>query len=78
LDFEVGKVIKNINVKEMQELPFVLRYRTIYRENDMVESIENCASRHSMLVITGDTTNDVFRNLKTFKEKLKIEYYNYD
>jgi biotin carboxylase len=78
LDFEVGRVIKSINMKEVRELPFVLRYRTIYSENDMVESIENCASRHSMLVIKGDNRDAVLRNFKTFKEKLKIDYYGHD
>jgi biotin carboxylase len=75
LDFEVGRVIKNINIKELQDLPFVLRYRTIYSVNDMVESIENCASRHSMLVIKGGNREETVRNLKLFKEKLKIDYY---
>ncbi|WP_276373592.1 ATP-grasp domain-containing protein [Chryseolinea sp. H1M3-3] len=75
LDFEVGKVIRNINVEEVKALPFVLRYRTIYNVNDMVESIENCASRHSMLVIKGSTKEAVVNNLKVFKEKLKIDYY---
>jgi biotin carboxylase len=75
LDFEVGRVIKNINVKEVQDLPYVLRYRTIYSVNDMVESIENCASRHSMLVIKGGNREDTVRNFKAFKEKLKIDYY---
>lgn len=75
LDFEVGKVIKDINVREVESLPFVLRYRTIYNVNDMVESIENCASRHSMLVIKGKTRNDVRNNLAQFKQKLRIDYY---
>jgi hypothetical protein len=75
LDFDVGRVIKQINVDEVRDLPFVLRYRTIYSENDMVESIENCASRHSMLVIKGETREAVLRNFGTFKEKLKIDYY---
>jgi biotin carboxylase len=75
LDFEVGKVIKGINVEEMRQLPFVLRYRTIYNVNDMVESIENCASRHSMLVIKGSDREAVVNNLRVFKERLKIDYY---
>jgi biotin carboxylase len=75
LDFEVGKVIRHINVEEVRELPYVLRFRTIYSSNDMVESIENCASRHSMLVIRGKNREEVTGNLKSFKEKLRIEYY---
>jgi len=76
LDFEVGKVIRNINVSEVANLPFVLRFRSIYGENDMVESVENCASRHAMLVLRGKTRDEVLKNLESFKEKLKIEYYH--
>jgi biotin carboxylase len=77
LDFEVGKVIRNINVEEMRDLPYVLRFRTIFSPNDMVESIENCASRHSMLVLRGNNREEVKKNLASFREKLKIEYYDH-
>jgi len=76
LDFEVGKVVKNINLSEVKKLPYVVKYRTIYTENDMVESIEDCAARHSMLVLQGSNTEVVTNNLKDFKSKLRIEYHN--
>jgi biotin carboxylase len=78
LDFEVGKVIQKINTEHVRGLPFVLRFRTIYSENDMVESVENCASRHSMLVIKGSDRNGAKRNLDEFKKELKIDYYTHD
>lgn len=67
LDYEEGKTIKSIDTGD---LPFVLKFRSLYGEKDMVESIENCASRHMMLVIRGGVTE-----LNKFKENLKIEYY---
>lgn len=67
LDFEVGKTIKSI---EVEDLPYVLKFRSIYGEKDMVESIDNCASRHMMLVIKGGV-----EELDDFKSKLKITYY---
>lgn len=68
LDFQVGKTIKYIKVPEF---PFIIEFRSIYKEKDMVESIENCASRHMMLVIDGG-----IKELKKFKRKLEIEYFN--
>ena len=76
LDFEVGRVIKSINLKEVLSLPYVLKFRTLFKEKDMVESIENCAGRHSMLVINGKNVREVYQNLEEFNSKLKIEYYN--
>ena len=37
----------------------------------MVESIQNCASRHMMLVLEGGTNE-----LNEFKDKLQIDYFN--
>lgn len=75
-DFEVGKVIKSINTEELKALPYVLKFRTIFKEKDMVESIENCATRHSMLVIKGKNVEEAYCNLNDFKSKINIEYYN--
>lgn len=75
LDFEVGKVIKSINQEEVLSLDYVLQFRMIFNQNDMVESIENCASRHSMLVIKGKTAADTLSNLEDFKTKLSVQYY---
>jgi hypothetical protein len=75
LDFEVGKVIKSINVSELSKLEYVLKFRTIFNENDMVELIDNCASRHSMLAVKGANSEDSFRNLENFKNSLNIKYY---
>ena len=75
LDFEVGKVVKSINVDEVIKLPFVQRFRTIYSEKQMVESIENCASRHAMLVVDGSDINELLHNLNIFKSTLNVEYY---
>jgi biotin carboxylase len=75
LDFEVGKVIKSINTEEVKNLPSTVRFRTIYSENDMVESIENCASRHSMLVIEGEDYEKLLRNFDEFKGKLRVIYH---
>lgn len=75
LDFEVGKVIKSINIEEMESLDFVLKYRTIFKENDMIESIDNCASRHSMLVIRGKNLDESLDHLKNFKEALNVQYF---
>ncbi len=76
LDFEVGKVIKSINMNELKNLPYVVKYRSYYKENDMVESIENCATRHSMLVIEGKTVEETYQNHIDFKQKMNIEYYH--
>jgi len=67
LEFEVGKTIKSINTGNHS---YVLKFRSIYGEKDMVESIENCASRHMMLVIKGG-----IKELEDFKSKLQITYY---
>jgi biotin carboxylase len=75
LDFEVGHVIRSINVSEMLDKPYTVRFRSVYGENDMVESIENCASRHSMLVLKGEDAQSVIENLGEFKRSLKVEYY---
>lgn len=76
LDFEVGSVIKSINLAEMLNEPYTVRFRSIYSQNDMVESIENCASRHSMLVLKGASVESAKKNLVKFKESLNIEYYS--
>jgi biotin carboxylase len=75
LDFEVGKVVKNINIDEIKRLPFVKRFRTIYSEKQMVESIENCANRHAMLVIDGSDMNELLHNTIIFKSTINVEYY---
>ena len=41
----------------------------------MVESIENGAGRHSMLVIKGATTDEVINNLQLFKDCFRIVYH---
>lgn len=75
LDFEENQVIRSINTTEVQELPFTVKFRSLYAKNDMVAPIEHCAGRHSMLVIEGPTVEDVKTNLGTFKSELNIEYY---
>ncbi len=75
LDLEVGRVIKGVNLAEMQTQPYVLNFRMIFGENDMVESIENCASRHSMLAITGKDEEESMGNLEHFKTNFSVEYY---
>jgi len=76
LDFEVGRVIENINVDEMRSKPYTVRFRSKYGKNDMVESIENGAGRHSMLVLQGRNTDEVKINLVAFKRDFKIAYHN--
>lgn len=75
LDFEVGKVIDTINIEEMQTKPYTVRFRSKYGVNDMVESIENGAGRHSMLVISGNNSTEVMQNFTVFKKDLKIVYH---
>lgn len=75
LDFEVGKVVKSINIDDMLNKPFTVRFRSIYSENDMIESVENCASRHSMLVLQGRDAEEMLENFERFKSQLTIEYY---
>jgi biotin carboxylase len=76
LDFEVDRVIKSINLEEVKKLPYTVRFRTIYSENDMVESVQNCASRHSMLVIAGKNAEETIANLNEFKSRLHIIYHD--
>lgn len=75
LDFEIGKVIKDINIEEMRQKPYTVRFRSIYGENDMVESVDNCASRHSMLVLRGATAREAMENLQQFKKELRVTYH---
>ena len=75
LDFEFGKVIKSINLSELNKLDYVLKFRSIFKKYDMVELIENCASRHSMLVVKGSNSAESFENLKNFQNSLNIKYY---
>jgi biotin carboxylase len=75
LDYEVGKVIDEINIEEMQKLPFTVRFRSKYGVNDMIESIENGAGRHSMLVIKAKNHNELLNNLNAFKQTLNIKYH---
>ena len=75
LNLEPGKVIKSINLEELKLLSYVVELRSLYNEKDLVESIENCASRHIMLVIKGDNLQESKNNLEDFKNKLKVEYY---
>jgi len=41
----------------------------------MIESIENGAGRHSMLVITAKNHNEILNNLNAFKHTLEVKYY---
>lgn len=75
IDYEVGKVIDEINIGEVQKLPFTVRFRSKYGVNDMIESIENGAGRHSMLVITASNHKELLNNLTTFKQKLEVKYH---
>ncbi|MDC1030247.1 ATP-grasp domain-containing protein [Flavobacteriaceae bacterium] len=75
LDYEIGKVIDEINIDEVCKLPFIVRFKSKYKTNDMVETIENGAGRHSMLVIKGDSNEATFNNLKEFKQNFVITYH---
>jgi biotin carboxylase len=75
LDYEIGKVVKEINIGEMKEEPYTLRFRSKYGVNEMVESIENGSGRHSMVVIGGDSREDALHNFASFKQKLSVTYY---
>lgn len=75
LDFQKGKVIESINTEELKNLPYVVKFRTIYKKNEMVESVEDCSSRHSMLVISSVNINKTYLNLQDFKNKMDIKYY---
>lgn len=75
LDYEVGKVIESINIEEMRKKNYTVRFRSKYGINDMVESIENGAGRHSMLAIKGATPDEVINNLQLFKDSFRIVYH---
>ena len=75
LDYEVGKVIDSMNIEDMKKKDYTVRFRSKYGKNDMVESIENGAGRHSMLVIKGRDTDEVRNNLQAFKNDFKIDYH---
>ena len=74
-DFEIGKIMRSINLSEVQKLPYVLRYRSLYKKNDMIESIENCSSRHSMLLLKGNDLIESKQNLDKFNKTLEVKYY---
>ena len=75
IDFEIGKVIDDINIGEMRKLPYTVRFRSKYGINDMIESIENGAGRHSMVVISANNQNELINNLNSFKLELKVKYH---
>jgi biotin carboxylase len=75
LDLEVGRVLKKINHDEICGLPFVYQFRSAFSEKQMIESVENCASRHLMVVVDGANQTDLSRNYDLFKSTLKVEYY---
>jgi biotin carboxylase len=70
LELSRGKVLKSLNIEELLELPSVLKLRSLYKAKDMIESIDNCASRHIMVALQGDR-----KQLQEFKQQLKAEYY---
>lgn len=74
-DLEVGKILKNINYDEIFNLPFVRKFRSKFSEKQMIEAVENCASRHLMVVVDGDDRADLNVNLNIFKDTLKVDYY---
>jgi len=76
LDLEVGEVIKTVNLMEMQSQPYVLNFRMIFNENEMVESVGNCASRHSMLALVGEDVKKSLENLNHFKANFNVQYYS--
>jgi len=73
-DFEVGRKLKSINLKEMTELKYVEKFRTIFKENDLVKSAENCAGRHTVIVVTGQNAPDAEENFERFKSRLSVRY----
>jgi len=75
LDYEVGKVIESINIDEMRSKHYTVRFRSKYGKNDMVESIENGAGRHSMLVLKGQGSDELKNNYGEFMRDFKIVYY---
>jgi len=75
LDLEVGRVIDSINLREMLDKPYTVRFRSKYAANDMVESIDSGAGRHTMLVIQGANSDEVYLNLEKFKKDLNVVYH---
>ena len=75
LDLEVGKVLKKINLAEIMNLPFVRQFRCTFTEKQMIESVENCASRHVMVVVDGSNETDLKNNYDSFLTTLNVEYY---
>jgi len=75
LDLDVGKVVRKINIAELQRLPYVKQLRSVYSDKQMVESVDNCASRHVMVVIDGVNAKDSLKNYQSFLETKKVEYY---
>ena len=59
----------------MLDKDYTLRFRSKFTENDMVESVEDCAQRHSMLVLAGNNAQETLQNLEKFKDELIITYY---
>lgn len=75
LDFSVGKVVESINTDEVRAMPTTLQFRSIYGPDDMIESIENCASRHSAVVVQGTDVQNSIKNFEEMKNKLNVSYY---
>ena len=75
IDLDVGKILKKINYDEILSLPFVRKFRSTFAEKQMIEAVENCASRHLMVVVDGDDRADLAANLAILKDTLKVEYY---
>lgn len=75
IDLEVGRVLKKINYDEIWGLPFVHQFRSAFSEKQMIESVENCASRHLMVVIEGANQTELSQNYDKFQSTLKVEYY---
>ena len=75
IDLEVGRVLKKINHNEILALPFVRQFRSAFSKKQMIESVENCASRHLMVVIDGANQAELSKNYDLFKSTLKVEYY---
>ncbi len=75
LDLKVGRVLKKINYDEICGLPFVHQFRSAFSEKQMIQSVENCASRHLMVVVDGANKADLRKNYDLFKSTLKVEYY---
>jgi len=75
LDFKAGKVIRRMNAATMHKVPGVLKFRTLYREKDMVEAISDCAGRHIMTVVVGDDRAEAVQNFVNLKEAFDVEYF---